>query len=179
MKITSKFSSIALAIFTAVMIGAAEGELIKPESHENVVDAALNGKLKDLAHNIKMQQAGPNEAADMFKAAFPGPMEGSAKVKKIWFEDGNTSLVITDSPIPIKIFLKGQFLMDNDQLTAKVGNVIKFKVSSLELAEEPVLETLRVPYTDSPYWIYATFSSYGKGNDADNIDNLKPGTIPY
>jgi hypothetical protein len=179
MKLIQKLALVALAIGTSVMIGASEGGPHKAETKINLEDSALNNKLLDLEHNIVMQKAGPQEASDMFKSQFPGPLEGSAKVARIWFEDGNTSLVITDSPIPIKIFFKGQFLMDNDQLKEKVGKPIKFKLADAELAEEPVLETLRNPITSSEYWIYATFSSYGKGNEANSIDNLKPGTIPY
>lgn len=179
MKFIAKLSLLTIAVCTSVILGASGGGSHRAVNYENLEDSALNNKLKDLDHNIRMQKAGPLEAAEMFKNAFPGPIEGSAKVKIIWFEDGNTSLVITESPIPMKIFFKGQFLMDSEQLKNKVGNVIKFRVSNVELAEEPILETLRLPLTNSPYWIYATFSSYGKGNDADNIDNLKPGTIPY
>lgn len=180
MKIIAKLSLVALTAFSAVALGASGGAYHhEVRVFENTEDSNLNSKLVDLKHKIQEQKAGPQEALDMFKKVFPGPIEGSAKVSKIWFADGNTSLVVTDSPIPMRLLFKGQFLMDNKTLEDKVGKVVKFKISDVDLVEEPILETLRIPMTDSPYWIYATFSSYGKGNDADSIDNLKPGTIPY
>lgn len=180
MKIVAKLSLVALTAFASVALSASGGGYhYEKKSFENVEDSNLNSKLVDLKYKISEQKAGPQEASDMFKKVFPEAIEGSAKVGKIWFADGDTSLVITDSPIPMRILFKGQYLMDNQILMDKVGKVIKFKISDVSLAEEPILETLRIPMTDSPYWIYATFSNYGKGNAADSVDNLKPGTIPY
>jgi hypothetical protein len=180
MKLISKLSIVAFSIFTSVLIGAAEG----PGAHhkasfENLEDPDLNRKLVKLKFDIDQQKAGIQEATDMFKKVFPGPVEGSAKLGRVWFADGNSSLVITDSPIPMRIFFKGYFLMDNQQITDKVDKAIKFKISNVEFAEEPILNTLRLPFTDSPYWIYLTFTNYGKGADGDYVDNLKPDSLDY
>jgi hypothetical protein len=179
MKLLSKISILALSVTASVILGASGGYHYEHKHHENVEDAALNGKLVELKHKIEMQKAGPTEAGELFSKSFPSVIEGTAKVSRIWFADGDTSVVITDSPIPMRLLFKGQFLMDNQMLKDKVGKVIKFKVSNFSLVEEPILETLRHPFTDSPFWIHATFSNYGKGNEGDFIDSIKPSTIPY
>ncbi len=178
MKLLSKLSVITLSVITSVFLGASEGTMHKA-SYENLEDPDLNSKLVNLKFKIIEQKAGPEEAAEMFKQVFSGPIEGSVKIKKLWFADGNTSMVITDSPIPMKIMFKGQFLMDDPKLVDKVDKAIKFKVSNVDFAEEPVLATLRSPLTDSNYWIYLTFSNYGKSSDGDYVDNIKSGTFPY
>lgn len=179
MRLFKKVAIVSLAVLTSFAISASGGMKHNDSSYENKADAALNAKLVELKHKIKEQRAGIQEATDLFKKVIPSALEGSANVKRVWFEQGSTSLVITDSPIPIKIFFKGQFLMENPMLTDKVGKDIKFKLSNVELAEEPILHTLRIPMTDSPYWIYATFSNYGKASEGDFVDNLKNGSIPY
>lgn len=175
MKLLSKISVLALSVTASVILGASGGYHYEHRTHENLEDPVLNSKLVELKHKIETQKAGPTEASDLFTKTFPGVIEGSAKVGKVWFEDGNTSLVITDSPIPMKLFFKGQFLMDSKVLQDKVGKTIKFKISDYTLAEEPILETLRKPMTDSHYWIHATFSNYGKAKDTDFIDSIKSG----
>ncbi|MFN8577736.1 MAG: hypothetical protein U0354_12840 [Candidatus Sericytochromatia bacterium] len=179
MKLLSKISLLTLSACASVILGASGGYHYEHKSFENLEDSALNGKLVDIKYKIEMQKAGPTEAGEIFSKVFPSTIEGSAKVARVWFADGDTSLVITDSPIPMRLLFKGQFLMDNKTLQEKVGKTVKFKLSNYTLVEEPILETLRHPFTDSPFWIHATFSNYGKGNDGDFIDSLKPGTIPY
>lgn len=179
MKLLSKISMVTLSVAASVILGASGGYHYEHKSFENLEDANLNGKLVEIKHKIDMQKAGPTEASELFSKVFASSIEGSAKVSKVWFADGDTSLVITDSPIPMRLLFKGQFLMDNPTLQEKVGKVVKFKLSNISLVEEPILETLRKPMTDSRFWIHATFSNYGKGNEADFIDSLKPGTIPY
>lgn len=178
MKLSSKISMLALSVVASVVLGAS-GYHYEERDYENLEDPNLQKKLIEVKHKIDTQKAGPTEAGEIFSKAFPSVIEGSAKVGKIWFEDGNTSLVITDSPIPMKIMFKGQFLMDNPSLQEKVGKVIKFKLSNISVVEEPILKTLRHPMTDSEFWIYATFSNYAKGKDGDFVDALKPGSIPY
>jgi hypothetical protein len=178
MKLISKLSVVTLSVITSVLLGAAEGQMPKA-SYENLSDPDLNSKLVALKFKINEQKAGPDEATEMFKKVFSGAMEGSVKINKLWFADGNTSMVVTDSPIPMRIFFKGQFLMDNQKLMDEVDKTIKFKVSNVDFGEEPILSTIRSPLTDSKYWIYLTFSNYGKVNDGDFVDNIKPGTIPY
>lgn len=181
MKLNKKISIILLSAITCVVLGAAGND--KHRDHfvpkENVVDSNLNGKMLDLKHKFKDQKAGITEATEMFKKVFNGSLEGSASVENLWFANGNTSIVILDSPIPIRIFFKGQFLVDNQILQDKVGKQIKFKVSDIELVEEPILDKLRLPLTDSKFWIHATFSNYGKVKDGDFIDSIKGNTIPY
>ncbi|MBC7472824.1 MAG: hypothetical protein H7263_00925 [Candidatus Sericytochromatia bacterium] len=180
MKLVSKLSLIAVTLFASVSLAGAGGVYdYETKNYENLEDSALNSKLVDLKQKISEQKAGPQEASDMFKKVFPTILEGSAKVNKLWFAEDSTSIVISDSPIPIRILFKGQFLMDNKILEDKIGKTIKFKISDVSIVEEPILETLRIPFTSSPYWIHAVFSSYGTGNATDMVDNLKPGTIPY
>lgn len=180
MKFFSKISTVATILAASFVIGASGGGVKHhKKSFENLEDSNLNIKFLDLKHKMQEQKAGIQEATDLFKKVIPGALEGSAKVHKLWFEEGNTALVITDSPIPIKIFFKGQFLLDNKIVEGTVGKAIKFKVSNIELVEEPILETLRIPFTDSKYWIHATFSNNGKVSDGDFVDNIKSGTIPY
>ncbi len=179
MKLSSKISMLCLSVAASVVLGASSGYHYEEKVYENKEDSNLQSKLVDIKYKIEMQKAGPTEAQEIFSKSFPSSIEGTAKVKKIWFADGDTSLVITDSPIPMKILFKGQFLMDNPMLTDKVGKTIKFKLSNLSIVEEPILKRLRKPMTDSEFWIYATFSNYTKGNESDFVDTLKPGTIPY
>lgn len=175
MKLLSKISILALSVTASVILSASGGYHYERKNHENLEDAVLNNKLVEVKHKINTQKAGPTEAGELFAKVFPGPIEGSAKVNKVWFEDGDTSLVITDSPIPMKLIFKNQFLMDSKALQEKIGKTVKFKITDYALVEEPILETLRKPVTDSPYWIHATFSNSGKVKDADFIDSIKSG----
>lgn len=181
MKLNKKISVILLSVVSCVILGASGNGKHKEHMvpRENVLDSNLNVKMVELKHKFKEQKAGITEATEMFKKVFNGALVGSATVENIWFANGNTSVVILDSPIPIRILFKGQFLVDNQMLQDKVGKSIKFKVSDLELVEEPIIETLRLPFTDSKFWIHATFSNYGKVKDGDFIDNIKTNTIPY
>jgi hypothetical protein len=180
MKFFSKISTVTTILAASFVIGASGGgSKHHKQSFENLEDPNLNGKFIELKHKMQEQKAGITEATDLFKKVIPSALEGSGKVKRLLFEDGNTSVVITDSPLPIKILFKGQFLLDNQMLMDKVGKAIKFKVSNVELVEEPIANTLRVPFTDSKFWIHATFSNYGKVSDGDFIDSIKSGTIPY
>lgn len=179
MRLSTKISVLALSIAASVVLGGSGGYHYEKKSYENREDSNLQNKFIDIKSKIDTQKAGPTEAGEIFSKAFPTTIEGTAKVAKLWFENGETSIVITDSPIPIKLIFKGQYLLDNQTLKDKVGKVIKFKVSNFSVVEEPILETLRKPITDSPYWIHATFSNYARGSQDDFIDNLKPGTIPY
>lgn len=180
MKLFSKLSIIALALSGSVLISASGGG---PKhynaSYENKEDLELNRKLLNVKYKILEQKSELEEATNLFKAEISTPIEGTAKVHKLGFEDGNTYMFIKESPIPIKILFKGQYLLDNKQLIDKVGKVIKFKVSNVDFVPEPINKTLRIPLTDSPYWIHLTFSNYGKGTDGDFVDNLKPNSIPY
>ncbi|MFN8673129.1 MAG: hypothetical protein U0457_13750 [Candidatus Sericytochromatia bacterium] len=173
------FSLLSLSILGAGGLGSNHKLKEKFVPRENIVDSNLNGKMNELKHKMKEQKAGINEATELFKKVFPATLEGTAKVETLNFEEGSTAIVILDNPIPIKILFKGQFLLDNKTLAEKIGKEIKFKLSDVQLVEEPVLETLRIPFTDSKFWIYANFSNYGKIKDGDFVDTIKSGTIPY
>lgn len=180
MKIFKKLTIVTFALLTSfVLVGSDELMNDKTQSYENIEDSNLNTRLVNLKFNIQQQRAGILEATDMFKKVFPDVIEGKALVKNLHFEQGDTSLVVTDSPIPLKILFRGQFLLDNPQLSEKAGKVIKFRISTADLVEEPILAPLRKPLTDSSYWLHLTFSNYGKGAAGDYVDNLKPDTIKY
>ncbi|GIW23209.1 MAG: hypothetical protein KatS3mg068_2216 [Candidatus Sericytochromatia bacterium] len=180
MKILSKLSNITLLLGASIIIsGSGSGHRHHNVSYENKEDLELNRKLLNIKHKILEQKAELEEATNIFKSEINIPFEGTAKVHKLYFEDGNTYLFIKESPIPIKILFKGQYLLDNKLLTDKVGKVIKFRISNVDFIPEPINKTLRIPLTDSPYWIHLTFSNYGKGTNGDFVDNLKPDSIPY
>ncbi|MEK7432143.1 MAG: hypothetical protein AABZ74_03335 [Cyanobacteriota bacterium] len=181
MKLIKKVGVVFLSTITLLSLGAGGNQKLqgKLAPRENTIDSNLNSKMNDLKYKMKEQKAGITEATEMFKAVFPNKLEGSAKVEKLWFEQGFSSIVILDSPLPIKIIFKGQYLKDNKILLEKVGKEIKFKITDVSLVEEPVLNTLRLPLADTKFWIHATFSDYGKVKDGDYIDNIKANTIPY
>jgi len=181
MKIFSKLSTVVVALGASILIGASGGggHGHHKANYENKEDLELNRKLLNVKHKILEQKAELEEATNIFKSEISSPFEGTAKIHKIYFEDGNTYIFIKESPIPIKILFKGQYLLDNQQLKDKVGKVVKFKVSNVDFVPEPINKTLRIPLTDSPYWIHLTFSNYGKGTNGDFVDNLKPDSIPY
>jgi hypothetical protein len=180
MKLFSKLSIILFALSGSILLSASGGgHKHYNVSYENKEDLELNRKLLNIKHKILEQKAELEEATNIFKSEMNFPFEGTAKIHKLGFEDGSTFIFIKESPIPIKILFKGQYLLDNKQLIDKVGKVIKFRVSNVDFVPEPINKTLRIPLTDSPYWIHLTFSNYGKGTDGDFVDNLKPNSIPY
>lgn len=173
MKLFSKLSKLTFTLFASFALTGSAQKMV----YENSEDINLNNKLLDLKLGIEQQKADLPGATDMFRKVFPDVIEGQARVKTVYFEDGNTSLVVTESPIPLKILFRGQFLLDNKVISEKTGKVIKFRISTADVVPEPILLQLRRPLTDSPYWLHLTFSNYGEGTEGDYVDNLKPDTI--
>jgi len=137
----------------------------------------LYEKLSSLRKEIESKNLDLEEANKVFSNQFKNNLEGSGKINKIIFENASTEILITESPLPIKILFKGQFLLK--QLENKEAKVIKFKVSKCEIAKEPILKTLRLPMTDSEYWIYLTFTDYGNGSKDDYVGDIKVGKFKY